>query len=159
MLCFAAQTSGRRQPVEELNAKTKLCSAVAGCERKIPEHLCLFGRRFKCRGGKLVAYGAQSVLLTNRNTTAISVLPASHSTMAVRFIGIAPTTTLEPASVLARVRNEDNAPVQLSGLSSSTATNRPGNVPASWPTRPSSPLPMAMAKRHVDADDPRRRRQ
>jgi catechol 2,3-dioxygenase-like lactoylglutathione lyase family enzyme len=28
------RASGRRQPVEELNAKTKLCSAVAGCERK-----------------------------------------------------------------------------------------------------------------------------
>jgi transposase len=80
----------------------------------------------------------QSVLLTSRNTIAISVPPASPSTMAVEFIGIAPTTTSGLASVVVRAHKEGNAPVQLSGLLSSTGTNRLGNGHVSWRTRQSS---------------------
>jgi serine/threonine protein kinase len=54
-------------------------------------------------------------------------MPASHSTMVVEFIAIAPTTTSAPASVVVRAHKEGNAPVQLSGLLSSTGTNRLGN--------------------------------
>ena len=45
-----------------------------------------------------------SVSLRNRNTIAISVPPASPSTTGVERIGIAPSTTLEPANVVVRVR-------------------------------------------------------
>ena len=71
-------------------------------------------------------------------TTVISVPPASHSTMVVVFIGISPTTTSEPASVVVRAHKKGNAPVQLSGPLSSTGTNRLGKEHGSWRIRQSS---------------------
>ena len=51
-----------------------------------------------------------SVSLTNRNTIAISVPLASHSTMGGEFIGIAHTTTSGHAKSVARARSDHNAP-------------------------------------------------
>jgi hypothetical protein len=83
---------------------------------------------------------ALSGLLMSPKATAISVQQASPSTMVVEFIGIAPTTTSEPASVVVRARKEGNAPVQLSALLSSTGTNRLGNGHGCRRTHQSSPL-------------------
>jgi hypothetical protein len=69
------------------------------------------------------------------------ICPAGQPlTMVVEFIGIAPTTTSEPASVVVRARRNRNAPVQRSGLLSSTGTSRLGNGHESWRTRQSSRL-------------------
>ena len=71
---------------------------------------------------------APSVSRTNRKTIAISVLPASSSTMGAEFIAIEPSTTSGHAKSVARARSDHNAPVLPSGALSSTRTNQPDNV-------------------------------